>query len=173
MIIHTDDAIKKANHLVNKYGTRDADHLAREIGLHVMDSDFDKQMGVYKVILRNRFVFLKKDLHPVMRSIVLLHEIGHDMLHRKEAIDAGGFQEFQGFDLSNRRMEYEANIFAAEIMLPTDEILEYCYQGYNAAQIAGEMSSDVNLVSLKVAELKRKGHGFRGVEFDVGFLTGK
>jgi Zn-dependent peptidase ImmA (M78 family) len=67
---------------------------------------------------RNRFVFLKQDLHPVMRSIVLLHEIGHDQHHRAEAIASGGLREFNIFDMRESRMEYEANIFACQIALP-------------------------------------------------------
>ena len=47
-----------------------------------MERPFAKQKGAYKVIERNRFIFIKKDLHPVMHDIVLLHEIGHDTLHR-------------------------------------------------------------------------------------------
>ena len=37
----------------------------------------------------------------------MLHEIGHDALHREEAIKAGGFKEFNIFDMRQSRMEYE------------------------------------------------------------------
>ena len=47
-----------------------------------------------------------------MENIVLLHELGHDTLHREEATKAGGFEEFNIFDIRDSRMEYEANIFA-------------------------------------------------------------
>ena len=46
---------------------------------------FNEQRGAYKVLMRNRFIFIKNDLHPVMENIVLLHELGHDALHREEA----------------------------------------------------------------------------------------
>ncbi len=46
--------------------------------------------------------------------------------------------------------EYEANIVAAEILLDTDEILEYIYDyGYTSEQIARAMETDINLVALK------------------------
>ncbi|MFQ9127689.1 MAG: ImmA/IrrE family metallo-endopeptidase [Butyricicoccaceae bacterium] len=67
-----------------------------------------------RVIERNRYIFIKQDLHPVMHNIVLLHEIGHDQLHRSAAIAAGGFQEFNLFNMADRAMEYEANMFAAQ-----------------------------------------------------------
>lgn len=68
------------------------------------------------------------------------------------------------------QMEYEANLFAAEISLPDDEILDYIYQEYDAAFIAAAMDSDVNLVALKVAELKRRGHDFHSLEHRNRFL---
>ena len=47
--------------------------------------------------------------------------------------------------------EYEANIVAAEILLDTDEILEYIYDyGYTSEQIARAMGTDINLVALKL-----------------------
>ena len=58
---------------------------------------FNEQRGAYKVLMRNRFIFVKNDLHPVMENIVLLHELGHDALHREEATKVGGFKEFEIF----------------------------------------------------------------------------
>ena len=90
-----DDAkiIKKARNYVRTYGTRDPECLARELGVRIHEADFVKLKGVYKVILRNPFIFIKKDLNPSTRKIVLLHELGHHALHRKEA---QMFQEFIG-----------------------------------------------------------------------------
>ena len=129
-----------------------------------------KPRPTLKLIERNRFIFIKEDLPPVMHDIVLLHEIGHDTLHQHEAVSTEGFQEFNIFDMGNRRMEYEANIFAAQISLPDDEILEYIYQGYDVGQIARAMDSDINLVALKVAELNRQGYSSRSQEFRSDFL---
>ena len=168
-MIRTEDAVRMAGRVLRRYGTRDPDRLAQEMGIIVMARPFVKQKGAYKVIERNRFIFIKEDLHPVMHDIVLLHEIGHDTLHRHEAVSTGGFQEFNIFDMGNRRMEYEANIFAAQISLPDDEILEYIYRGYDVGQIARAMDSDINLVALKVAELNRQGYSFREQDFRGGF----
>ena len=60
---------------------------------------------------------------------MLWHEIGHDILHRQEAVAAGGFKEFNIFDMRENRMEYEANIFASQASLPDDTILEYIENG--------------------------------------------
>lgn len=170
MITGRKDAVARADEVMQRYGTRNPERLARELGLIVMPRAFVSQKGAYKVIERNRFIFIKQDLPPVMHDIVLLHEIGHDVLHRHEAVSAGGFQEFNIFDMNNRRMEYEANIFAAQVSLPDEDVVEYIFQGYDVGQIAKAMGSDINLIALKVAELSRQGYAFRKQEFQGDFL---
>ena len=163
----TDNIIRRADALVRSTGTRDPERIAEALGIIVKDVNFEKQKGLYKVILRNRFIFIKSDLSEVMRRIVLLHEIGHDQLHRRLA---DVFQEFQIFDMRGNVMEYEANLFAAQIALPDEEILEYIRSGYDAAQIAMATASDINLVALKVSELSRRGYAFRNVDHRSDFL---
>lgn len=170
MLIRAEEAIEKADRLVHRYGTRDPWRLAEELNIIVMPRNFKKQKGVYKIIERNRFIFIKADLDPVMSSIVLLHEIGHDTLHRHEAVSMGGFQEFNIFDMTNKRMEYQANVFAAQVSLPDDEAIEYIKMGYDIGQVASTMNSDINLVALKVAELNRQGHHFREQCYRPNFM---
>ena len=62
-------------------------------------------------------------------------------------------QEFVLYKM-NSIPEYEANIVAAEILLNSDEVLEYIYDsGYTSAQIAQAMHTDINLIALKIAHL--------------------
>ena len=151
-------------------GTRDPHKIANELGIEIMYCPFNAQRGAYKVIMRNRFMFIKEDLPPVMENIVLLHELGHDSLHRDEATKVGGFKEFNIFDIRDSRMEYEANIFASQISLPDDEILEYIENGYDIQQIARAMHSDINLVALKTDTLIAQGYRFRHQEYRNQFL---
>jgi Zn-dependent peptidase ImmA (M78 family) len=72
--------------------------------------------------------------------------------------------------MTSNTMEFEANLFAAQIALPDDEILEYIYRGYSVGQIAGEMESDINLVAIKVSDLSRRGYSFRVPEHKNNFL---
>lgn len=66
---------------------------------------------------------------------------------------------------------YEANIVAAEILLDTDEILEYIYgYGYTSEQIARAMETDINLVALKIAHLAETGYDLRRIEHKSDFL---
>ena len=94
--------VDRANAIVSKVGSREPEDIAERLGIKIMPVHFTRQKGVYKVIERNRFIFIKDDLCPEMRKIVLLHEIGHDVLHRGEAKT---FQEFNIFDMKDDRME--------------------------------------------------------------------
>ena len=164
------EIVKCANKITQQCGTRDAHRIAEELDITILPRHFKVQRGAYKVILGNRFIFIKDDLSPVMENIVLLHEIGHDTLHRQEAVRVGGFQEFELFDMKDVRMEYEANILAAQIALPDDEVLEYIHQGYDNQKIACAMGTDINLVGLKVDILISQGYNLRRQEHCNDFL---
>lgn len=164
------EIIRKANRLISANGTRNPFDLADQLGIIVKPTPFKKQRGAYKVMMRNRFIFISDALDEVMTKIVMWHEIGHDQLHRKEAIAAGSFQEFNIFDMRSSRMEYEANLFAAQLALPDDEVLELIYDGYDVEQIARAMSSDINLVALKCEIFNSQGYGFNPQGYDRKFL---
>ena len=170
MDIQTLEIVQAANNLVRDLGTRDPHKIARELGIEIIPMNYKRQRGAYKVLLRNRFIFIKNDLHPVMENIVLLHEIGHDVLHRKEAVKAGGFKEFNIFNMQESRMEYEANVFVSQVSLDDEEILEYIRYGYDIQQIARAMHSDTNLVALKTDALIAQGYCLRHQDYENRFL---
>ena len=160
---------KAANRVVRECGTRDPHLIVKRLGIELITCDFNEQKGAYKVILRRRFIFLNKNLSPLMERIVLLHELGHDALHRYEATH-DSFHEFNLFDMQNNRMEYEANMFAAELSLPDDEFLKYVIMGYDVSAIASAMNSDINLVALKAARLNSLGYNFNNQEYKSDYL---
>lgn len=162
--------IRRADEIVKIFGTRDPRMIAEGLGITVFEYPFKKQKGAYKIIMRNRYVFLKSGLDPVTARIVLWHEIGHDQFHRDEAERAGAFREFNLFDMKQNRMEYEANIFASQGSLADEDVLSCIESGYDIYQIAQALSSDINLVVLKVDTLIRKGYRLRRMEHRNDFL---
>lgn len=170
MYVCTSLIVKKANFIVSQCCTRDSHRNTKELSIEVLYYPFNRQRGAYKVIKRNCFIFIKNDLHPVMENIVLLHELGHDSLHRTEATESGGFKEFNIFDMRDCRMEYEANVFASQIALPDDDFLELAERGYDSQQIARALNSDINLVALKADTLISQGYRLRQQEHRKDFL---
>ena len=145
--------------LVKRYRTRDPFEIAGQIGINIMFcNDFGPLKGMYRVIKRNRFIFLNNDLSEHMQRIVCAHELGHDQLHRHLA-KGDGLMEFVLYDMASRP-EYEANVLASEVLLSDEEILEHIRNGYDAQQIACMMHSDINLVALKAATMDyKRGYG--------------
>ena len=68
MYVSTSEIVQKANSIVAQCGTRDPLRIARDLGIEVMYYPFNEQRGAYKVLMRNRFIFVKNDLHPVSLS---------------------------------------------------------------------------------------------------------
>ena len=159
------------NRLVKKCGSRNPFEIATDIGVEVLFcKDFGPLKGMYRVIKRNRFIFINKDLTDGMQRIVCAHELGHDQLHRQFAKE-NPIQEFMLYDMRSKP-EYEANIVAAEILLDNEELLEYIYRyRYSAEEIAHAMNTDINLVALKIAHLNELGYDLRPIEHRSDFLT--
>ena len=104
-----------------------------------------------------------------MKNIVCAHELGHDQLHRALAKDRY-LQEFLLYDMDSRP-EYEANIFAANLLLKNEDILEYINTyHYNISQIAQATGSDVNLIAIKITYLRKQGYSFTPQESNTDFL---
>ena len=110
--------------LVKRCGSRDPFEIARQLGINVMLCDnFGSLKGMYRVIKRNRFIFLNNSLDENMLRIVCAHELGHDQLHRNMA-KTTPIHEFMLYDMKSKP-EYKANIVVAEILMDSNEVLRY------------------------------------------------
>lgn len=162
-------AVKAADTLINKYGTTDPFALAEAIGATVIHWDgFSRLKGMYRVILGNRYIFVSSSLPEYMAQIVCAHELGHDILHR-EVATGDILSENSLFALSSRH-EYEANMFAAELLISDSDILPLISEKYSAEEIAAKLGTDVNLVALKIEALAEAGYNLRTAERENDFL---
>lgn len=169
-----DYAHNLAEGLVKTYGRNPAD-IAQGLGIKVIENyDFKKLCGMYTVIKRKRIIFVNGNLSREMRNTVLSHELGHDLLHREIAVNSV-VHDVMLYDMT-ARPEYEANVFAAELLIDDEEIRELTeVYGYDAEQAAAALGLDVNLVVIKVASMIERGFDYRGggIDIDNGFLRGK
>ncbi len=141
---------KSAADAVRQYGTRDPFTLAREMHIELLVRELGTLKGFYKDVYGTPFIFLSRHLSRGEATLVCAHELGHHLLHRQFA--AFGFEEVSVFSPASRR-EYEANLFAAELLLDTKEVFDAARAGCTAAQIAAELGADVRLVELKLAAM--------------------
>lgn len=171
MQIPISEIVLTADNLTKKYGTRNPYDLADALDIEVMPRHFSSQLGAYTKILNNRFIFIKDDLDEFIERIVLYHELGHDQLHQAQLGKNGAFREFHLFNVSKDRMEYEANVFAAQLSIDDDEILELGKEGYDNQQIAAILNTDTNLVGYKTEILSYKGIQLNRLSYCNKFLS--
>lgn len=150
-----------ASDLIKQYDTRDPFELCKAVGVEVFFADLGHLKGMYKYLKRNRFAVINESLNDYAKKLVCAHELGHDLLHRDLARRVC-LQEFVLYDMKSRP-EYEANLFASEILLPDNEIFTYAHDCYDIEQIAQMLYTDINLVALKIASLNSRGYQFRTV----------
>ena len=68
----------KVNSLVKKYQTRDPEKLIKMLNINLLYMNpTNSLLGMYKVILRNRFIFIPNNVGSLKKT-VLAHELGHD-----------------------------------------------------------------------------------------------
>lgn len=135
----------KAEKLINRFKTNDP--------FKIIDNY--KNILVYKVPLRGgvkglyqyykgiRFIFINDELNRPSRDMVCAHELGHALLHTK--LNVCFFRENTLF--VPNKYEYQANKFAAELLLP--DILIKSYYGYSLEQIALDNDIDIELCKFK------------------------
>ena len=159
-MIDSEGIYRKANELVQNCGTRDTIKLARMSGIDVIaTSNFQDLLGMYAYRWKHRVIFYNDRMDDYLTQIVVGHEVGHDTYHR-ELAKGRGLQEFELFRIKSST-EYEANAFAAHLLIDTNECLEYARNGYDVTQIARSMYSEINLMLIKLQELSRLGFNFR------------
>lgn len=157
--------------LIQKYGTRDPFLLAAEQGIEIMlRDDFDRLKGAFSLMLNVPFIFINNNLSDEMKRIVCAHELGHAMLHQKfcRKMKSQTIQEYEIFDIRSTT-EYEANIFAAELLIDEKELAEYESYGYDIVQMAKASGININLLLIKYYEMQER----YGKQYNIPYLPKK
>ena len=151
--------INTARKLTDKFKTRDPYQIIKELGIELMfDNSFSKLKGFYTVMNRQAYIVINSNMTEEKMRIVAAHELGHHILHKKTASQKI-MQEFELYDMKVRS-EFEANCFAAELLIGDDEVVELIQSGYDMEQIASLLSVDVNLIGIKLGNLNSKGNKY-------------
>ncbi|GAW28550.1 ImmA/IrrE family metallo-endopeptidase [Carboxydocella sp. ULO1] len=105
------------NSLVERYGTRDPFDLAERLGFTIIRFPFKKIKGLIISFFGHKIIGLNSHLPEEMQRIVVAHELGHYHLHPQ---GIGYFFVINKTFFSNSKYEYQANQFAAELLLEED-----------------------------------------------------
>ncbi len=141
------DEIRKIKRLVSYYarvyGTNDPFEIADRLGILYQIGNL-KCEGCYMFLKNHRYIFLSKDLDPVMLRLVMAHELAHALFDRKENCYFIRNKTL----LLNSRSERRANRFAAYLLI-SEEMLEE-YSGYTKEQFAACTSYPKEIIDLRI-----------------------
>lgn len=143
------DIKKIVIHYTKKFGTNDPFEIADRLGILYQMCNIDFE-GCYMFLKNHRYIFINGNLDSHTKKIVMAHELGHAILHRKNNCYFIMNKTF----LLNSRTEKEANMFAAELLIPDKVILEY--KEYSVQQMASVFGCDKALVDIKIEMMDLK-----------------
>lgn len=126
-----------------KFNTDNPFEIADNLGILYQFCDIDFE-GCYMFLKNHRYIFIKKDLPDAEMRMVMAHELGHAILHRKNNCYFIRNKTL----LLNSKIEKEANLFAAELLIPNEIILEN--YNYTVSQFSKMLGYDEQLVELRL-----------------------
>ncbi|SHH91532.1 protein of unknown function [Sporobacter termitidis DSM 10068] len=143
-----------------KYDEADPERLAEAMGILLLSEPMGDQAnackGFYLCQSRAQVITVNSSLPEELRRIILCHELGHAVLHRK----AAGVRAFHDFSLFDETSvyEYEANIFAADFLMEDDRVLGLLNDDISFFGAAAALGVPPELLDFKFRVLKRKGY---------------
>lgn len=119
--MNTEKTRKKIRAIIAYYermiGSRDPIRIAKFAGIGIVICQLEELSGFYKLIKRKKWIFINEDLMDTdMFRVVVAHELGHAFLHRTKEC---AFIKNHTLLLTSW-VEREANMFAAELLIPDD-----------------------------------------------------
>lgn len=132
-------------------GSRNPLTIARFIGIEIAFLPLGNIAGNYKLINRKQWIFINDQI-PVdspLFKVVLAHELGHALLHRKENC---AFLKNKTLLLTTG-IEKEANDFAAQLLI--DDKMLHEYEGFTREQFCNSTGYPRELIALRLQKEKK------------------
>lgn len=128
------------------YNTNDPQRIAKSLGIHIAIMPLGNALGYYRYIKRIRWIFINESISDdeSLVKVVMAHELGHAVLHRKENCC---FMAHHTLMLTSK-IEIQANKFAAELLI-TGELLSE-FQGCTVEQLSEHTRISPELIRLRV-----------------------
>ena len=151
---------REVEQLIRQYDETNVARLCRAMGVTVLFSpmgNFDGACkGFYLSQSRKQVIMVNSHLSEDLQAIIMAHELGHAVLHRR-ASGIRTFHDFVMFDETSQ-YEFEANIFAADLLMPDEEVLSLLNDDISFFAAASALQVPPELLDFKFRVLKRKGY---------------
>ena len=138
----------KALSLKKTHNTTNPELLAKYLDIEILYRPYKKQMGAFTIINKVPFIFINENISYEERQIIIAHEIGHFLVHKKFLKDLLILRDYSLFSKKEKEMEKEANIFAAYLIIDHQQYLELNNQYKTSKEIANMLNVNINLIEL-------------------------
>lgn len=146
---------KKVKSLVKKFKTRNPFEIAENLNITVkfVNLSADCPKGFFKKILKRKFIVLNMSRikNDIELNMIMAHELGHAVLHSSNET----FFLHEHTFYNRGKFEYEANMFAAELLIDLEDIDKLYLQGYSIKQLASYYNVPVELIEFRFKENRR------------------
>lgn len=162
--------------LIEKYDERRPERLVRDLKILLRYEPMGKNdkacKGFFIYQSRQKLITINSDLDAQQSRIILAHELGHAQLHLDE-MRRRLFHDFSMYDGASK-LEYEANLFAAELLLDDDEVVTLLNEDDFFFSAAKRLEVPPELLDFKFRILKHKGYAVESPIIARGdFLKGR
>ena len=136
--------------LIEKYNTSDP---------HCESSNLEHLKGYCVIIHGIKFIAINENLRPAERKIVAAHELGHIILH-SDKLKAAAHEDMNIYNIADKT-EYQANLFAADLLLDDDEVDELAMQeGIDFYTMARYLYTNPQLLGFKLFSMANRGYNY-------------
>ncbi len=143
--------------LVKKHETRDPFSLCDAIGIKIRYKKLGNLKGFFFYQSRIRNIVLNEDLSDISARVLCAHELGHALLHSDMLLTMRTINN-DTLLYSGSIPEYEANIFAAELLITDEDILELLKaRDKSLFELACELYVPSELIDFKFRAMQSRG----------------
>ena len=144
--------------IIGETGTNDPAEICDALGITCLHEEIGGLMGLFTYIAEAPVIIISSAAGEEEQRLAFAHELGHYFLHSDIAKESV-LREFGMFNMKDV-IENEANVFASELLLDEDELLEHFEEGYTVFQAASMLGYNINLLYIKLREMNNRGYDF-------------
>lgn len=159
--------IDASEEIIRNFGGNDVFATAENSGAKVWFRSLGGLKGFYLCEGGSRYIVINDELDKITETVVCAHELGHDVLHRE--LSDGGIRETTLF-LASNKTEREANLFAANILISDEDILDELSYHNSAAAVSASLGFPLEIIEYKLEILNFKGYRFNCGSVNNDFL---
>ncbi|MGN1081684.1 MAG: ImmA/IrrE family metallo-endopeptidase [Acutalibacteraceae bacterium] len=139
----------KIKKLVESFGTNNPFIIAEKLGITVLYSELpDCTKGVCYTVEGHRIILINSSLDDCCSRSVCAHELGHALLHPDMNLRFLVNDTF----FSEGKLEKEADMFAAELLIDESELFSPEHENYSRSQLATTLGVSERLLNFKLSK---------------------